>query len=273
VAAVNDAPTLSLPQGEQRGDANETVVIHGISVSDGDVGAGDGLLELRLSVRSGRLTVATGAPGLQSIAGNGTGAVVLVGTQAGLNAALAQGVQYAGAPDFAGNDLLSIAVNDRGNFGRGGAQSAGGQVSIAITAPSEMDPLEALRAEVEWLISSGALPERFGNPLLKKLDLRGDRSDALKLGAFILETHTLRMCGYLTRAQAQSLIAQADEILDGVKSHGCWSHVWWRSHHWRVPRLSFRPVDHVFMHCNRVFDAISGMGHGWGRPSFGGRRC
>ncbi len=257
IAAVNDPPTLTAPSGEQQGNAGEILTINGISVSDVDTQQGNGILELRLTVQSGQLTVNANAAGIQSVTGNGTGAIVLRGTQAGLNAVLGAGVQYAGNEGFDGVDSLSVTVNDLGNFGSGGAQSASRQVGIRINADdSEGEPLDLLRAEVQELIDSGELPAKFGTPLLRKLDLQGNKMDALRLKAFILETHALRLCGYLDRDQAESLISQAREILNDLPSDGCWRpcghHRGWSGHHFKS-----QAIDHIFSNSNRLFDAMA----------------
>ncbi|MGE3313949.1 MAG: Ig-like domain-containing protein [Planctomycetaceae bacterium] len=244
ITATNDPPSVTVPTSEQVGDSGETIVLNGISISDGD--GTEGTFEVRLAVASGRITIATGLAGVQSISGNGTGAVTIRGTQAGINAAFGRGVQYLGATGFFGIDAMTVLVNDLGNGGAGGNLSATASINLRINEVIEGDALTDLQNEVKSLVSSGSLSAKLGNSLLKRLDLKGDRTDAIKLGAFILETQLYRFLGILTREQARSLTSQADAILDEVKVCGGWF-ARWRPRGWFVPRFGIRPVDIVFV--------------------------
>ncbi len=119
VSPVNDAPVNVLPDDPQVAQEDEPFVIQGLQVKDVD--AGNGIMEVRLSVEHGTLTLPAGSG--VSVAGNGTGDVVLTGTLADLNALLSGGVTYQGDPDFHGNDALTMVTDDRGNTGSGGALS------------------------------------------------------------------------------------------------------------------------------------------------------
>ncbi|MGY3868677.1 retention module-containing protein [Aeromonas crassostreae] len=119
VSPVNDAPINVLPGDLQVAQEDEPLVIQGLQVKDVD--AGSGIMEVRLSVEHGTLTLPAGSG--VTLTGNGTGDVVLTGTLADLNALLAGGVTYQGDPDFHGNDALTMVTDDRGNTGSGGALS------------------------------------------------------------------------------------------------------------------------------------------------------
>ncbi|MCX4036527.1 Ig-like domain-containing protein [Aeromonas caviae] len=119
VSPVNDAPVNVLPDDPQVAQEDEPFVIQGLQVKDVD--AGNGIMEVRLSVEHGTLTLAAGSG--VTLTGNGTGDVVLTGTLADLNALLSGGVTYQGDPDFHGNDALTMVTDDRGNTGSGGALS------------------------------------------------------------------------------------------------------------------------------------------------------
>ncbi len=119
VSPVNDAPVNVLPGEPQVAQEDEPFVIQGLQVKDVD--AGNGIMEVRLSVEHGTLTLPAGSG--VTLTGNGTGDVVLTGTLADLNALLAGGVTYQGDPDFHGNDALTMVTDDRGNTGSGGALS------------------------------------------------------------------------------------------------------------------------------------------------------
>ncbi|MGL6533339.1 retention module-containing protein [Aeromonas caviae] len=118
VSPVNDAP-VNLPDDPQVAQEDEPFVIQGLQVKDVD--AGNGIMEVRLSVEHGTLTLPAGSG--VTLTGNGTGDVVLTGTLADLNALLSGGVTYQGDPDFHGNDALTMVTDDRGNTGSGGALS------------------------------------------------------------------------------------------------------------------------------------------------------
>ncbi|MDX7823265.1 type I secretion C-terminal target domain-containing protein, partial [Aeromonas caviae] len=119
VSPVNDAPVNVLPDDPQVAQEDEPFVIQGLQVKDVD--AGNGIMEVRLSVEHGTLTLSAGSG--VTLTGNGTGDVVLTGTLADLNALLSGGVTYQGDPDFHGNDALTMVTDDRGNTGSGGALS------------------------------------------------------------------------------------------------------------------------------------------------------
>ncbi|MFM5819171.1 retention module-containing protein [Aeromonas sanarellii] len=119
VSPVNDAPVNVLPDDPQVAQEDEPFVIQGLQVKDVD--AGNGIMEVRLSVEHGTLTLPAGSGVI--LTGNGTGDVVLTGTLADLNALLAGGVTYQGERDFNGQDALTMVTNDRGNTGSGGALS------------------------------------------------------------------------------------------------------------------------------------------------------
>ncbi|WP_164882871.1 Ig-like domain-containing protein [Aeromonas caviae] len=119
VSPVNDAPVNVLPSTPQVAQEDKPFVIQGLQVKDVD--AGNGIMEVRLSVEHGTLTLPAGSG--VTLTGNGTGDVVLTGTLADLNALLSGGVTYQGDPDFHGNDALTMVTDDRGNTGSGGALS------------------------------------------------------------------------------------------------------------------------------------------------------
>ncbi|MDX7732262.1 retention module-containing protein [Aeromonas caviae] len=119
VSPVNDSPVNVLPDDPQVAQEDEPFVIQGLQVKDVD--AGNGIMEVRLSLEHGTLTLPAGSG--VTLTGNGTGDVVLTGTLADLNALLSGGVTYQGDPDFHGNDALTMVTDDRGNTGSGGALS------------------------------------------------------------------------------------------------------------------------------------------------------
>ena len=102
VNAVNDAPINTVP-GAQTVAEDTALPIAGVSVADIDSSA----LTTTLNVSSGILNVTAG-PG---VTGNGSAIVIITGTAAQINAALA-GLTYTGNPNFNGGDTLTVATND-----------------------------------------------------------------------------------------------------------------------------------------------------------------
>ncbi len=131
VSPVNDAPVNVLPEDPQVAQEDEPFVIQGLQVKDVD--AGNGIMEVRLSVEHGTLTLPAGSG--VTLTGNGTGDVVLTGTLADLNALLSGGVTYQGEQDFNGQDALTMVTNDLGNTG------SGGPLSDTDVLPIEVEPV------------------------------------------------------------------------------------------------------------------------------------
>ena len=104
VNPVNDAPINTVP-GAQSVDEDTILPIAGVSVADIDSSA----LTTTLSVAHGILNV-TASPGAV-VTGNGTASVIIAGTAAQINAALA-GLAYTGNPNFNGPDTLTVATSD-----------------------------------------------------------------------------------------------------------------------------------------------------------------
>ncbi|MGE3853724.1 MAG: beta strand repeat-containing protein, partial [Planctomycetota bacterium] len=137
VAAVNDAPVLSLPAPQQTPE-NVALVLSGgvVSVSDLDADTND--LQLALSTSDGTITLATLA-GLTVTAGaNGTGAITVQGPVIELNAAL-DGLTFTPTTGFTGDATLSFALDDLGNSGNGGAQQDSGDLTITVLAGPDIE--------------------------------------------------------------------------------------------------------------------------------------
>ncbi|HEX8203177.1 MAG TPA: hypothetical protein VF590_22060, partial [Isosphaeraceae bacterium] len=120
----NTPPVNTVPQVTLTVNKNTSLAVTGISVADPD--AGTAPLQLTLTVGHGTLLVKTEASGglkAGDIAGNGTGTVVLTGSQAQINATLAAagGLIYTPSTDFVGTDTLTVLTSDLGNTGSGGA--------------------------------------------------------------------------------------------------------------------------------------------------------
>ena len=107
---------------------NQAVAISGLEISDADAGSAN--VQATLGVTHGTLALA-GTVGLAGDLDGSDGTLTLTGTIAAINLAL-QGLTY--QPN-AGNDTLSLTVNDLGSTGSGGAQSA--TTTIAITVDTD----------------------------------------------------------------------------------------------------------------------------------------
>ena len=139
IAAVNDAPTLSLPGAPIGASEDAATAIAGVSFADID--AASGTLVATFSVAAGSLA-ATGTP-VVTVGGTPT-ARTLTGTATNLNAYLATGLlTYTGAPNANGNVSIQVSLNDQGNTGGGGAQSANGTTSVQIAPVNDAPGVSA----------------------------------------------------------------------------------------------------------------------------------
>ncbi|MDB5944399.1 MAG: hypothetical protein JWQ13_3965, partial [Ramlibacter sp.] len=105
VTAVNDAPVNTVPGAAQSTAEDTPLAISGVTVADIDSGA----LTSTVSVTNGILNVTTG--GGATITNNGTGSVMVAGTAAQINAALA-GLTYTNTADYNGAATLTVVTSD-----------------------------------------------------------------------------------------------------------------------------------------------------------------
>jgi hypothetical protein len=148
VTAVNDAPTITNP-GTQLATEDTPKVISGLAFADVDAA---GNVTVTLSVTNGTLTLNTSvAAGLVSgnITNNGGASVTITAPITAINTTLASmsGLTYTPATNFNGNDTLSIAINDNGNTGTGGALTASTTASIAVAAVNDAPTIAAPGAQ------------------------------------------------------------------------------------------------------------------------------
>src|SRR2546430_3772058 len=97
-----------------------------LSMSDVDASSDDG--QITLSVAHGTLTVNTATSGGVSplqVTGNGTNTVVVTASVDSINATLADanGLVYHSDAAFTGSDTLTVATDDLGHNGSGGART------------------------------------------------------------------------------------------------------------------------------------------------------
>ncbi|WP_158222671.1 DUF4347 domain-containing protein [Rhodopirellula sp. MGV] len=113
IGAVNDAPAITVP-GAQTANEDTVLNITGISVSDADLGSG--IIEVTFSVSNGKLRinplVASGVTATE-VSGNNSSTVVVRSTLSQLNTTLSStGINYVGASNYNGSDLLQITADD-----------------------------------------------------------------------------------------------------------------------------------------------------------------
>ncbi len=137
IAAVNDTPSATIAAASYAATEQTSLALEGTGLSIADLDAGAGILTASLSVVSGTLNVSAGTTGV-AVAGNGSGSITLTGTLAQINDLLAG--NFAATASYVINsdtppasDTLTLSVDDSGNTGSGGAQTASASVTIAIT--------------------------------------------------------------------------------------------------------------------------------------------
>ncbi len=120
--AINDAPVVTAPGTALSATEQIGLAIHGTGFSVTDVDeAGSGARAV-LSVGEGIITVAEGDSGVTIDAGNGTGAVTILGTIAQINNLLTGGgtgtITYLNSSDApSASTSMTVLVNDSGNTG------------------------------------------------------------------------------------------------------------------------------------------------------------
>ena len=104
-----------------------------VSVADVD----GGVVQATLSATDGVVTL-SGTAGLAFSVGDGTAnaTMTFTGTLAAINAAL-DGMRYVPAPNFNGPATLTLAVDDLGNTGLGGALVASNAIAISVIAVND----------------------------------------------------------------------------------------------------------------------------------------
>jgi len=131
VTAVNDAPVVVVP-GDTVMNEDTGLVVDGIVVQDIDAAEGTGKLQVTVSVDHGVIALA-GTAGIAFAPGdaNGTSHMTFVGLPADLNAALTN-LKYTPSLNYFGPDAITLEVNDLGNTGAPGEQTATGKVNLTV---------------------------------------------------------------------------------------------------------------------------------------------
>lgn len=135
VTAVNDAPVLTVPATVV---ASEELT-QTVAVSVADVDAAGGSIQVSLSVPANTLALNATLSGTANVVGSGTANLQITGTITDVNATLAT-LTVRGVLDFNTNNgsgpdapvTLTVAVNDNGNTGAGGALTDSKTAQITV---------------------------------------------------------------------------------------------------------------------------------------------
>ncbi len=145
VLAVNDAPTITLSNGNAEAiDEDTTLVFEGskaITLADLD-DTGSETFDLTLSVSNGKLDL-TQTTGLTFIQGNdGTGKIKVTGTLSDLQAAI-DTLSYTPNAEYNGSDNLVITFNDKGNIGQGDVLEDTQTIAITINPINDAPTIQS----------------------------------------------------------------------------------------------------------------------------------
>jgi hypothetical protein len=166
VTAVNDAPVNTAP-GPQTTSLNTPLTFSpgtGNALAVADVDAGSLPMLFSLSVTRGTLTLSTTA-GLTFLGGgNGTGGMIVTGSQAAMNAAL-NGLIYTPPTGFTGTAVLFFKTSDLGNTGLGGPRFAGSMVLITVAPPAAGLVLLGRAGEAPGAVDSSSARESDERPV------------------------------------------------------------------------------------------------------------
>lgn len=130
VKSMNDAPQITVPQGEFEVNERTIIEIAGISVHDVDLGAHD--VKAVLWTQNGKLSLAQD-DNLVFLSGDGH-SDELISFEASLSALnnAVSTVQYIGNQHFYGNDTVYIQISDFGYVGHGGVQTSLSKIPVFV---------------------------------------------------------------------------------------------------------------------------------------------
>jgi ELWxxDGT repeat protein/VCBS repeat-containing protein len=156
------------------------LAIPGFSVTDAD--AGTDPLRVTLEVANGELSLNNTTELTFSDADGTDGILIFTGTQAEINAAIADFIDYTPCADYHGNDVLVVTLDDLGATGLGGSQST--TVSLDISVSSVNDVPDAV-SDVLGTITTEDAPAIIDTAdlLADDDDVEGDTLAVTGLGA------------------------------------------------------------------------------------------
>ncbi|MGC3967808.1 MAG: tandem-95 repeat protein [Pirellulales bacterium] len=135
VSPENDPPTISVPVSRRPPKTRRwSSPARRITIADDDAGSNN--VEVTLSVTNGTLDL-SGTAGLTFTAGaDGTNTMRVRGTLANINTAI-NGLTFNPTLNYNGPAVLTVVVNDLGNTGTGGPETATSTVNITVTAVND----------------------------------------------------------------------------------------------------------------------------------------
>lgn len=138
VTAVNDAPQITAPVSLGVTEDMPSAIT-GISFSDVDAGSAN--VTVTLSIGSGALSATSG--GGVTVGGTSS-ALTLTGSIANINSFIAgSNLSFTTAANATADVTLTVNINDGGNTGNGGAQSANETVTLQVTAVNDAPTVTA----------------------------------------------------------------------------------------------------------------------------------
>jgi hypothetical protein len=141
INAVNDAPVNTVPGAQTTNEDTPITFSSGngnaISIFDLDSDESNGPLQITLTAADGKLTLGS-LTGLTFSVGDGSGdaTMTFTGLLADINAAL-QGMVFSPNADFNGLTTITIATNDQGNTGIGGALGDSDTINVTVNAVND----------------------------------------------------------------------------------------------------------------------------------------
>ncbi|MGF1706856.1 retention module-containing protein [Enterovibrio baiacu] len=139
VSPVNDAPELTVPATALTVDEDTPLLIESIRVKDIDANESSGhSITVEIAAVDGVLSIptSTDTTGI-TITGAGSSTLKLEGALDAINALLGEsgsgGILYTGDLNFAGEDTLTVSVNDNGNTGTGGERTDADTFTVNVT--------------------------------------------------------------------------------------------------------------------------------------------
>jgi VCBS repeat-containing protein len=156
ISSVNDAPVNTVPGSQHIDDDHSSLTFsraNGNAISILDVDAGSVDMQVTLTVGHGTLNVGA-HPASVIVTLNGTGAVTLTGSQAGINAAL-DGLRYQSSHDFSGVDQLTIVTSDLGHSGSGGPLNDTDTIRITVEGDDHHHSAQSVQSAGLASLSAG----------------------------------------------------------------------------------------------------------------------
>ncbi len=167
VAAINDPPVNNLPASF---DTDRKLIDFstrsGNAISVSDVDAGNAVnFRVQLTPSVGTLSLPTRANVTVSGAGTTASPLVMVGSLASINAALAAGLTFVLPADHFGVATLTVLSNDAGNTGIGGAKTDLDTLQITVSSDINDAPVNSLPTPITTDVTSIVLSSALGNAL------------------------------------------------------------------------------------------------------------